>query len=300
LKYNVLIIGYGSIGKRHYSILKEQKNIQNIYFYTKQKIHNSIKNLNEIKKLNINYFVICSETNKHLNQIKWIDNNFKNIKVLVEKPLFHLYKNLKFNNNKYFVGFNMRFNPIINFLKKLTSNKNIYNVNIICSSYLPFWRNKNYKKSYSASKSKGGGVLLDLSHDLDYIYYMFGKYKVTHSVVKKLSNLDINVEDYANVACVGEQKNIHINFNLNYFSKLPIRILNIEGNNISIFADLIDKYVTVINKKGIKQKKVFKFDRNFTYKEQHQCILNNKSKNISKFNDGLYINKIINNIKKIS
>ncbi len=59
------------LGKEHYSILKEQKKYSKyLFLYKDKKIHNSIKNLNEIKKLNINYFVICSETNKHLNQIK--------------------------------------------------------------------------------------------------------------------------------------------------------------------------------------------------------------------------------------
>ena len=36
----------------------------------------------------------------------------------------------------------------------------------------------NYLKSYSASKSKGGGVLLDLSHEIDYINWLFGSFDV--------------------------------------------------------------------------------------------------------------------------
>ena len=75
-------------------------------------------------------------------------------------------------------------------------NKKIYFVNAECSSYLPSWRkNVNYENSSSASKEKGGGVLLDLSHELDYLNSIFGISKI-HSVFnKKISGLKINTDD---------------------------------------------------------------------------------------------------------
>ena len=44
----------------------------------------------------------------------------------------------------------------------------------MCHSYLPQWRKKNYKKSYSSNAKLGGGVSLDLSHEIDYIQWIFG------------------------------------------------------------------------------------------------------------------------------
>ena len=51
--------------------------------------------------------------------------------------------------------------------------------------------NRNYKLSYSSSKNKGGGALLDLSHELDYVQWLFGKIsKIEYAKVKKISNLN--------------------------------------------------------------------------------------------------------------
>ncbi len=52
-----------------------------------------------------------------------------------------------------------------------------------CGSYLPDWRpGNNYKKSVSAKKDLGGGVLLELSHELDYIRWIFGEIKNIYAV----------------------------------------------------------------------------------------------------------------------
>ena len=53
----------------------------------------------------------------------------------------------------------------------------VFNINIISNSYLPKWRKRDYRTSYSSSKSQGGGVLLDLSHELDYLTWIFPNIK---------------------------------------------------------------------------------------------------------------------------
>ncbi len=87
----VLIIGYGSIGKRHYEILSSLKNINCVDIVTKQNIQNikSFQKLSDINNLDIyDYFVISSETSKHYEQLKYVCKNVKNKKILVEKPLY--------------------------------------------------------------------------------------------------------------------------------------------------------------------------------------------------------------------
>ena len=71
-------------------------------------------------------------------------------------------------------------------------NDNLLSVNIYAGSYLPQWRkNSNYIKSYSAFKNKGGGVELDLSHEIDYVTWLFGKFKISvfliFSIVSKFN-----------------------------------------------------------------------------------------------------------------
>ena len=63
----VLLIGYGSIGKRHYEVLNSFEKVKSIDLVTKQDIKNIItyKDLEDIKDLNAyDYFFVASETVK--------------------------------------------------------------------------------------------------------------------------------------------------------------------------------------------------------------------------------------------
>ena len=86
----VLIIGFGSIGRRHAKILKKNPNIKKIFVLTNQNCTSyvKIKSLREINKINPDYIIISSETSKHFKQLSYLEKNFKNKIILVEKPLF--------------------------------------------------------------------------------------------------------------------------------------------------------------------------------------------------------------------
>ena len=89
-------------------------------------------------------------------------------------------------------------------------------MSINCSSFLPSWRkNIDYQSSVSAKKSLGGGVLLELSHEIDYLIWLIGKIKILHVVSKKISNLKINTDDYLNLSA--KSGKTLINVSLNFF-----------------------------------------------------------------------------------
>ena len=300
---SVLVSGYGSIGRRHVNILSGLVKKKNITILTNQKISNfrTIKTLKALNEVNPYYIVICNPTSDHLNKIKFIEKNCKNKFVLVEKPLFSKPDKINVKKNKYFVGYNMRFNPIINFLKKKIKSKKIWSVNIFCGSYLPNWRNNiDYRKSSSAQKHLGGGVLLDLSHELDYVQWLFGKIKIEYCKSKKLSNLNIKTDDFLNLT--GKTKKVpSIQITLNYFTRKPTRQMFIDGKNISLQADLIKK--NVIHYDGNK-KRIYNFKnskRNLEYKKQHLAILTNKyTDKLCTFKEGKWLVYLINQIRSRS
>jgi CMP-N,N'-diacetyllegionaminic acid synthase len=296
----ILISGYGSIGRRHASILSRLFDKKNITILTNQKLSNfrTIRSTKEIRKVNPHYIVVCNPTSDHANKIKYIEKNFENKVVLVEKPLFFKLNKFNVKKNKFYVGYNLRFNPIINFLKKKLKSKKIWNVNLFCGSYLPDWRNNiDYRKSSSAKKKLGGGVLLDLSHELDYLQWLFGNIEIQYCKSKKLSNLDIETDDFLNL--VGKTKKaLSFQLTLNYFTRKPTRQIYIDGKNISMQADLIKKQV--IYYEGNK-KRIYNFvnsNRNSEYKAQHLAILSNKFKDkLCTFEEGKQIMYLINKIK---
>lgn len=300
-KINILIIGFGSIGMRHFSILKKKKYTKNIFVLTKKKILpigiKKIYSLKEIKNQNIKYFIICNETHKHFSFLKIINGEFSNKKILVEKPLFDKFKKMNMKNgNKIYVGYNLRFHPVLIDLKKAIRKKKIWTLNILCGSYLPSWRkNIDYKKSYSANKSFGGGALLDLSHELDYTNWIFGKLNCKYTHVSKISDLIINTEDFIKI--FGKIKNYYAHLELNYFNAVPRRQVLVEGKGFSLEADLNKNTNTFFVDKKKKYKK-YSINSNYTYSAQHDDIILSSGKNTCKFNEGLKIIKLIQNIKK--
>ena len=144
MKKKILIIGYGSIGERHAKILSKFKEVSKIYVLTSRtcKKFNKIQDIKKIKNINPDYIVISSRTNDHYKHLSFIENNFKNKVVLVEKPLFETYKKLKVFKNKVFVGYNLMYHPILIFIKNFVKNKKIFSININCQSHLPNWRKK--------------------------------------------------------------------------------------------------------------------------------------------------------------
>tara|TARA_B100000575_G_scaffold294581_1_gene311750 strand:- start:2022 stop:2924 length:903 start_codon:yes stop_codon:yes gene_type:complete len=294
----VLIFGSGSIAQRHYSILKKIKKISEVKLYTKRKIttFSKIDKLNQIFKYNPNYFIIANKTSQHFETLKFIEENFEKKLILIEKPIFNFYKKININKNQVFVGYDLRFHPIILKIKKLISNKKINSVEIICNSYLPNWRkNIKYYNSYSSSKKFGGGVLLDLSHELDYTQYLFGNYNIISALNKKISNLKITSDDYLNLLLINKAKT-YINISINYYSKINTRIININGDNISLKADLIKNTLEVFTNKYKLYK--FKVDRDYTFKFQHKHILTNNKKYVASYLDGIKVLKNIDNIRK--
>ena len=141
---------------------------------------------------------------------------------------------------------------------------------------------------------------MDLSHELDYVQWLFGKIEIEHCKSEKLSNLDIETDDYLNL--IGKTKKVpSIQITLNYFTRKPTRQIFVDGKNISLQADLIKK--NVVYYEGNK-KRIYNFrnsDRNSEYRKQHLAILTNKcTDKLCTFKEGKQIVYLINQIRSKS
>ena len=296
MSYNVLISGFGSIGKKHANIIKSNFKNSKIKIFSKKKnnIYNNIFLKEDLILFNPDYIIISTYTSTHYEQLVLLNKLFSNKKILVEKPLFdHLTKNKLSLKNKVFVNYNLRQHPLIQLIKKLTLKKEIWNYQVFCGSYLPDWREGNYKNKSSSYKKYGGGVLLDLSHEIDYTRMILGNISLRSVIFKKISNLAIQSNDLLLLNGYNKKTNIHIS--LNYFSKYNLRQILIDGKGISICANLNHNKAEIFyNGKKLPYKN--KFNIFNTYLLMHKEIISGSYKNCCTFLEALKTQKLLDKI----
>ena len=296
----VLLIGYGSIGKRHFEILNGFYDVGTIDVITKQNIDelNTFKTLQNIENITIyDYFIIATETSKHFEQLEYICKHTKDKKILVEKPLFDKEYTLEKCHNHIFVAYNLRFHPLLQKLKEILVDEEVYYANIIAGQYLPTWRTgQDYRESYSARLSLGGGVLRDLSHELDYTNWLFGEITIIDSINTKISDLEIKSDDIFTALARTDEGTI-INVTMDYISKMPLRRLTIHTKYKTIETNFVNNTLEIFDMDGMKDSILFEtIDRNYTYSMMHRAILNKNKNSVCSFEDGIKTVKLINNI----
>jgi hypothetical protein len=287
---NILLIGLGSIAKKHVSALRDLKIDFKIYALRSNnnaEYEDGIENIFNLEDINVvfDFAIISNPTHLHFEYIEKLAQ--MGIDLFIEKPAIHSLKNatelIQFTEDKKvvtYVACNLRFHPCITFLKnKLnTETLRINEVNVYCGSYLPDWRpGKDFKTIYSANASMGGGVHLDLFHELDYTIWLFGLPNESKSFLKSTSSLNIDSVDYANYML--EYNTFNINIILNYYRRKPKREIEIVLENETWYVDLIKNEVKNDNGEFLFQESAFNV--NETYKDQLNyfinCLENNES-----------------------
>lgn len=146
--------------------------------------------------------------------------------VFIEKPLSDRIEGVEELRNEVAkrgavvqVGYNLRFHPSLQKLKQLVDESAVGKIlwaNVEAGSYLPDWRPwQDYRKSYTARREMGGGILLDGSHEIDYVTWFFGAPQEVACMAGRVSELEVNVEDCATVLLRfpdGTRADVHLDF----------------------------------------------------------------------------------------
>ena len=294
-----LVIGHGSIGKRHAEILTEMDDISRVSVLSSQNglPYRTIQSLEGIPPLHPDYVVIASPTAQHSLQLRFLEDHLEGSKILIEKPLFDSIDEFDVARNEVYVGFNLRFHPMIGKLRELCQGRRLWNIHVFCGSYLPDWRpESDYRETSSAKRHSGGGVLLDLSHELDYVQWLAGNIEVQHAVSDKVSDLDIDSDDLL-LFSGRTQHGAHVQISLNYFTRKPIRQILIDGEGISIQGDLIANTLSVVKDDEVSEFSWPDFNRNDTYRAEHRAVLEGNTSKICTFNEGLQTMHLIESIR---
>jgi len=303
----VLVAGFGSIGRRHVNNLLNLEDIDRISIYTKVKDFgdlnkDKIEIINSLNGVDVDFAIIANETHRHLATA--IPLAERGIHLFIEKPLTHNLRDVRVLKEiverkkvKVFVGYNLRFLGAMMCIKEQLSKRiigDLYFAKIEVGQYLPLWRpDSDYRYSYSANSDRGGGVALDLSHEVDYMRYLFGDpycWKVARS---KVSKLEIDSEDIFE-AVYKYQNGFICNVHMDYLQQDKKREIRIVGSEGTLICDFINKTLRVNKDSVIKDESIF--DINKTYIDELTHFIESIEQNIEPrvtLEDGIKVLKLL-------
>lgn len=303
----VCFVGVGSIGKRHIRNLvniskRDGLKIQihalrhskrDIDDFSKEYITKEIYDADMLDQ-SYDAVFITNPTNLHFETIKLFKE--KSDCFFIEKPLFDncntKLTEIKKKEGLYYVACPLRHTGIIKYAHEIIKKENIINARAMCSSYLPDWRpGQDYRKTYSAHRSEGGGVLIDLIHEWDYLTSLFGFPQKISMMSGKYSDLEIDSDDLAvYIADYGDKL---IELHLDYIGRINRRNLELFTNDSLYEFDIINQ---VVKKNGETIKK-FEEDVNDKYIREMEYFLElikRKCDNINSMENALKVIKIAN------
>lgn len=310
------VIGLGNIAKRHRGNLKQMfPEVEVITMSASGRLPSELicnsdciaSNIQSIIDYNVDMAIIASPASFHsMHAIPLIEAG---IPVLIEKPVSTNIEDAKAivrAKNKYQVnagvGYCLKYLSSALFVKKFIESGRagkILNANIEIGQYLPDWRpNTDYKQSVSAVQSLGGGALFELSHEIDYAQWLFGKLSVEHAVIRNTGELGIEVEDVADILATSESGCV-VSLHLDFLQRQASRKCKIIFSRGALVWDLIKNQVVWYDETG--ESVLFSdelWDKNKMYLNMLSDFNNkNKSDSFSSIESSLTVIELIIDLK---
>lgn len=285
-----LVIGYGSIGQRHARILSElgvqvavvsRRTLADVACY--RELDTAVADWQP------GYVVVADETRRHAETLAQLaQTNYQGL-LLVEKPLFDQSQALPAPlPTQSFVAYNLRFHPLLQALRARLAGQRLISLSAYVGQYLPDWRpGTDYRECYSAKRAEGGGVLRDLSHELDYLCWLSGGWAIATAQGGKLSALEIDSDDLFEVMFRSPTGTL-VNARMNYLDRQLRRDLIVHTDTHSYRLDFVAGTLACDG-----EIETLEVPRDVTYREQHLAVLNSRGDSLCSLQDGLQVMQLI-------
>jgi len=212
----LLVVGLGSIGRRHARLARQLMPDAEIVVLRHRDcsgvnepgIDRCVTSVDEALRLRPQAAVIANPASHHLDvALRLADAG---VHLLVEKPIASSSRGVAklielagARGSVLMTGYNLRFLPSLQRFRELLGEKRVgraLSVRAEIGQFLPAWRpGSDYRQTVSSQASLGGGVLLELSHDIDYLRWLFGEVSWVSAILSRQSALEIDVEDSAHL-----------------------------------------------------------------------------------------------------
>ena len=253
-----LIVSLGSIGRRHLKNLRLLKPDAEIAVWRQHTAHPGSElpegadfqftSLDEVLAFKPDVAIVASPAHRHVETALLLAR--AGVHLLLEKPISNALNGLDelisiCDEKKLtlMVGYNLRFYPSLVETRRMLDEGAIGRVLMVraeVGQYLPDWRPaSDYRQGVTAQQALGGGVLLELSHELDYLYWMFGMPDFVTACGGRLSDLEIDVEDAVELILEYAEPRRMVNVHLDMVQRAPLRRCRLIGENGTVVWDAI-------------------------------------------------------------
>jgi predicted dehydrogenase len=295
----IVVVGSGSIGKRHLRNVKalfdERADGSEVIacdvvpealkFVEKEYGIRTTSNMEEAFQ-EADAVFIC--TPNHLHATQALQAVRAGCHVLVEKPLAHSMEHVdellalaKEKGVFVTVGYMMRFyEPFLKLKQLLQRNAigKIYSARVEFGFFMPGWRpTQDYRKNYGAIKAQGGGVILDVTHEINMVTWLFGPIHEVFCFAGTQSDLEIDTEDTAEIL-MKSKDGVIISLHLDYLQRAYSRNCKIVGEKGTIIWDFVGHELKIYNKDTKEwtsvSKEIKDFNEVYVAEEKHiiDCI----------------------------
>lgn len=244
---SAVVVGLGSIGTRHARVLRE------LGFAVSTVSRRDGADFSSIQAamagLHPDYVVIATETARHAGDLQALAQAGFRGAVLVEKPLFARAATMpKLPFASIGVGYNLRFHPVMTALAERVSGREAITVAAYVGQDIRDWRpGRDHRATASATTDAGGGVLRDLSHELDYLLWLFGPWHRVAALGGASGARDIEVDDHFDLLLdMQRARSVHVH--MDYLDRQGIRRIRVNLDEDTIEADLVGSRLSVNGK----------------------------------------------------
>jgi predicted dehydrogenase len=221
------------------------------------------------------YVVVANDTSRHAEAVSQLTQAGYSGRLLIEKPAV---VDPQHTASFSYVGvaFNLRFHPVIvrlrEMLEAMPIDEHVIQVEAYAGQWLPDWRpDRPVNEQYSAHVARGGGVLRDLSHELDLLQWLIGKTTGVFARGGRIGDVTVDSDDSWNVV-LEHTTRATTSLQLNYFDRPGARFMRVVTSHRTLEANLTSSTLSI---NGESQH--FAIERDDAYRAMHEDMLTHQA-----------------------
>lgn len=283
-----LVVGFGSIGRRHARLLAEAGCEVAVVSRHGGGAFSTVAA--GVQGHDPDYVVVATETLDHARVLAELAECGYGGRLAIEKPLFDLRREFPWCGfGPTVVAYPLRCHPAMLALKRELGDQPVLAAQFYVGQYLPDWRpGTDYRDSYSAHAVQGGGALRDLSHELDLANWLLGPWCRVAARGGHWSSLQIDSDDVF-VLLSEHERCPAATIQVNYLDRRLRRTVLLHTDRHSYEVDLIGHSL----QRDAEPPQVFAIERDVMFRVMHASMLDGDADHLCRVAEGLRVLEMV-------